>query len=299
MNYSLYEDLVKLNLTSSKSEYVFHLGTRDNENITIYRDKNTGIIFSKDYFVGNETYEDGNFWIEKQIKENKGSESPISIQTLEAWDHQDFLMKNFRQFFSRKTILDFGCGHGHFLKLTLPYTRKSIGVELNKSFRNQLKEENITSYKSLNEIKDNSIDTIFMLHSFEHIPNPLEILKLVKKKLKKSGKLIIEVPHANDFLISYLKSEAFIKYTLWSQHLILHTRYSLKKFLEHAGFKDIYIKNYQRYPLSNHLGWLLNKRPGGHTENLSIIDSDYLHENYSKNLASIDATDTIFSIASS
>ena len=40
-----------------------------------------------------------------------------------------------------------------------------------------------------------------MFHVLEHIPYQIETLKVLKSKLKNKGKIIIEVPHAEDFLI--------------------------------------------------------------------------------------------------
>ncbi len=105
------------------------------------------------------------------------------------------------------------------------------------------------------------------------------------------------MPHAGDFLISTLKEESFIKFTLNSQHLILHTKNSLNAFLSDANFSDIVIKGIQRYYLSNHLGWLKNKKPGGRMSNLSFLDNHAIKEIYENSLSSIESTDTLISIA--
>ena len=111
------------------------------------------------------------------------------------------------------------------------------------------------------------------------------------------SKLIIEVPHANDFLLKTISNKDFKNFTLWSQHLVLHTRVSLYRFLQCVGFEQINITGVQRYPLSNHLNWLANGRPGGHKSSLSIIDSKNLNEEYENALARIDATDTLVALA--
>ena len=46
--------------------------------------------------------------------------------------------------------------------------------------------------------------------------------------------------------------------------MVLHTRETLRKTLEYVGLQDIQIEGVQRYPLSNHLNWLANGKPGGH-----------------------------------
>ena len=41
-----------------------------------------------------------------------------------------------------------------------------------------------------------------MFHVLEHIPSQVETLELLRSNLNKKGKILIEVPSANDFLIS-------------------------------------------------------------------------------------------------
>ena len=55
-------------------------------------------------------------------------------------------------------------------------------------------------------------------------------------KLKKNANLIIEVPHANNLLLKKLKIKSFINFTLWSEHLILHTRLFLFRASDPLAF---------------------------------------------------------------
>ena len=141
------------------------------------------------------------------------------------------------------------------------------------------------------------IDTVFLFHSFEHFNNPISILQSIYKSLKPGGDIIIEVPHAKDILLNELYIEEFKKFTLWSQHLILHTRESLKKMISSAGFDVIKVDGVQRYPLSNHIHWMHSKKPGGHKSKLSSIDNTDLTKAYEMSLQRLDATDTLVAYA--
>jgi hypothetical protein len=114
--------------------------------------------------------------------------------------------------------------------------------------------------------------------------------------LKIGGKIIVEVPHAKDFLIDFLNLETFKAFTFWSEHLILHTRASLETFLQESGFKNIVIKGFQRYPLANHLYWLSQGKPGGH-QHWHYLTTKELDKGYADMLASLDKTDTLIAIA--
>ena len=206
-------------------------------------------------------------------------------------------INDFKPFYIGKDIVDFGCGHGDFLYLTKNHTKSSSGVELNGCFIKKLNDNEIRCEESISEFNNNSIDTVFLFHSFEHLLDPLQVLKDIKIKLRSKGKLIIEVPHANDFLMSALQEESFINFTLWSKHLILHTENSLRRFLEYSGFENILIKGIQRYPLSNHLNWISQKKPGGHKSNIASIDTEELSEAYSNALSKLGANDTLIAVA--
>ena len=97
-------------------------------------------------------------------------------------------------------------------------------------------------------------------------------------------------------LISFLDWDAFKAFTFWSEHLILHTRGSLRLFLQQAGFKNISISGYQRYPIANHLHWLVKEKPGGH-DIWNQLRSEELDNAYSAMLNKLDYTDTLIATA--
>lgn len=135
-----------------------------------------------------------------------------------------------------------------------------------------------------------------MFHVLEHLPYQVKTLKSLKSRLNRKGKIIIEVPHAEDFLILQKELKEFKDFTFWSEHLILHTYKSLKTVLLKSGFKKINIKYYQRYNFSNHLGWFLKKKPGGHEFYKKIISKE-LNLSYCENLKNLGQTDTLIAIA--
>jgi 2-polyprenyl-3-methyl-5-hydroxy-6-metoxy-1,4-benzoquinol methylase len=160
-----------------------------------------------------------------------------------------------------------------------------------------LRKLNYNIFESIEEIINNNIkfDVITLFHVFEHIPNPLEILEKIHTILNPDGYLIIEVPNANDALITLYNLESFKEYTFWSEHLILHTKNSLKKYLKISGFKNIKINGLQRYGLSNHLYWLKDGKPGG--QNIfKEINGGSIDREYFKILNKNNLTDTIISI---
>lgn len=171
-------------------------------------------------------------------------------------------------------------------------------IKLQQQYSDELNAFGIPCYSLLSDIPE-PLFVIMLFHCFEHLPDPIASLEELFKKLKSGGDgaILIEGPHARNFLIEYLSLQSFIEFTLWSQNVILHTRESLGSMLADAGFKDIVIEGVQRYGLANHLHWLSRKKPGGHKSNLSVFETVDLMNAYAGALAKIDATDTLVAIA--
>ena len=147
-------------------------------------------------------------------------------------------------------------------------------------------------YRSIHDAEDEYFDVITLFHVFEHLLEPLDALRVIHSKMVGGGRLVIEVPHANDFLITSLNLDAFKAFTFWSEHLILHTRESLEILLREAGFLDVCETAHQRYPLANHLYWLAEGKLGGHKEWPFLVNTE-LDSAYQSKLAQLDNTDTL------
>lgn len=291
MDISIFQILEKLGLTSKQSRILFNDKTRDVKNLKVWKDTKSGVIYIDGFYTGDKTYVKGSYREDKLVKLKTGKPYFERITDTKR------RLKSTLNLVTGKKVADFGCGSGDFLKLVQPYCNQIMGIELQQNYVDELNNLSIPCTNKLDAIKDGSFDIIVSFHVIEHLPNPVETLMKLKRKIISGGQILIEVPHANDFLLTYLASNEFKQFTLYSQHLVLHTRDSLRKMLEYVGFVDIQIEGVQRYPLSNHLNWLANGKAGGHKSSLSSLDSDALSDAYQNSLARIDATDTLIVIA--
>lgn len=293
MKTSIFNTLNQLQLTSIETRKLYNSCTRDKNDITVWKDELSGVIYIDDFYTGDETYIDGSYRDKQQELELAQAEKKNYEWTIDAQRRFESNLK----FVAGRRLLDFGCGRGDFLRLVKDDCLEVVGVEIQQNLVDSINADSIRCETNLDDIQDESIDVCVSFHVIEHLPNPLDILKSIKMKIVTGGILIVEVPHANDFLLSTLNNDDFKQFTLWSQHLVLHTRESLYKMLSHVGYKDILIEGVQRYPLSNHLNWLANSKPGGHKSPLSLIDSPALTNAYSDSLAKMNVTDTLVAIA--
>ncbi|MGG4037814.1 class I SAM-dependent methyltransferase [Heyndrickxia ginsengihumi] len=192
---------------------------------------------------------------------------------------------------TNKNILDFGCGAGGFLHLATKVCSSVTGIEPDNTLRKILNHEEISCYHDINEV-DDKFDFITLFHVLEHLTDPIKVLRSLVSKLNHNGKLIVKVPSSDDALLTLFKSREFSEFTYWSCHLFLYNPNTLKMIANKANYNVEYIKQIQRYPLSNHLHWLSNGTSGGH-QIWNFLDSNELHLQYEKQLASIGKCDTL------
>ena len=290
----IFFELLKLKIINKKKIIKLSNSTRDKK-IKVFQDTKSKVIFLEKCKTNFQYYKSikyhDNILVKKKIGLVKTFKGNIKAPILN--DDKRRVMQHVK-LLKNKKILDFGCGWGGFLKKTIK-AKSLSGVELRKECIFYIKKniKKILVSDNLNNLNE-KYDIITMFHVLEHIPYQIETLKELKKKLTKNGKIIVEVPSANDLL---LKLKEFKKFTFWSEHLILHTENSLRKILKVSGFKKINIKYYQRYNFSNHLGWFIKRMPGGHDSYKNISDAK-INKEYSDYLIRRKSTDTLIAIAS-
>jgi 2-polyprenyl-3-methyl-5-hydroxy-6-metoxy-1,4-benzoquinol methylase len=203
---------------------------------------------------------------------------------------------DFLDFFVGKRILDIGCGNGQLLALMRAVATEAVGVEPDRRWREHHEQLGISVHSTLPE-GETAFDTITMFHLLEHIPDPLPYLTRLRALLREEGRLIIEVPNAQDALLTLYENKPFSEFTYWSPHLFLHTPETLQTLLEKAGFHTVEVRQFQRYPLANHLYWLAKGKPGGqvHWGGLRNPAMECL---YAETLAKLGKCDTLIGLFS-
>lgn len=189
-----------------------------------------------------------------------------------------------------KKLLDFGCGAAGFLRKARRLADTVAGIELERRVR-EYRDGQITIYPDT-ESAGGGYDLITAFHVVEHLPDPRAMLKTLANMLADNGRMVIEVPSSEDALLTLYDSEAFQHFTYWSQHLFLFNAETLRRLAEQAGLRIVAIRQYQRYPLSNHLHWLSQGKPGGH-QKWNFLDSTELQMAYANALAAMGKCDTL------
>lgn len=217
---------------------------------------------------------------------------PIPIETWlknTEWDDQrrfDML----KSMLPNKKLLDFGCGAAGFLNKAKHIADTAVGVELEQRVREHW--DGVIPIHTNIKSAEGRYDLITAFHVIEHLHNPKKMLSELAELLDDNGCMVVEVPSSDDALLTIYDSNDFQDFTYWSQHLFLFNPETLKQLAAQAGLRVLAIQQYQRYPISNHLHWLSQGKPGGHHK-WSFLDSHELNSAYANSLAAVGRCDTI------
>ena len=285
--------LCNLGICNEQSIVPFWPKVRDRDDVSVMKCQKSGVLF-----LSRSDHMDYSHYESKQNFKYWGGAKDRNTAILSGHEDNQRRLEQFKSIISNRKWIDIGTGVGGILDVLSPFASETLAVEPQKAARESLIDIGYNVCASVNDIPDDDIEVVTLFHVFEHLTDPLRTLKILKNKMSPGpeSKIVIEVPHAKDFLISFLDLNEFKNFSFWSEHLILHTRDSLRVFLENAGFTEISIVGFQRYPLANHLYWLAKGEPGGHNiwNHLRTLNLDTA---YADMLAKIDCTDTLIAVA--
>lgn len=138
-------------------------------------------------------------------------------------------------------FLDIGCAFGFFLEIADKNGYDTYGVELSpysskiakdkfgtKIFNGQLEEA---------KFPNQYFDIISMIDLLEHISEPLNFMKEVKRILKSDGIIVIITPNTSSFSRKLLGSKNWFHYKL--EHLFYFNKKSLSFLMEKLNFEVI------------------------------------------------------------
>lgn len=226
---------------------------------------------------------------------------------LEGWDLKQWREESardderrFRSLRARlrgKRILDFGAGNAGFLLRAATVAKEAAGIELERKYHSVFRKEGLTIFPSEADV-DGTYDVVTAFHVLEHLPDPKAMLSKLGARLARRGRLVVEVPSADDALLTFYECKPFTEFTYWSCHLFLFTPSTLKAVGEQAGLKVDSLEQVQRFPLSNHLYWLANGKPGGQ-KLWARLDAGGAAEAYERRLAELGRCDTLTAVFSS
>jgi len=89
-------------------------------------------------------------------------------------------------------VVDFGCGGGYVLANLVCAER--LGIEINATARAQCERLGIRAVGAVADVPDGWADVVISNHALEHVPNPLDVLLQLRRKLRPGGTLVLVAP---------------------------------------------------------------------------------------------------------
>ncbi len=254
--------------------------------VKVFQDSVSGVIYLDPHYNGREQ----DYYINKVIPS-----SPIPRNDM---DIADTLRRSalLRPYLANKRWLDFGCGPGYQLRHDSSLAKAHLGLELNSANLMALQQDGYQVADQLTSAESFQPELISLFHVLEHLDDPVSSLHNISQSASPQARLIVEVPHGRDWLVQNGPT-VFRDFTFWSEHLVLHTRESLRYLLEQAGWQVEQVCAVQRYPVWNHLAWFKQGQPTGLGATLAEPTSLALHQAYEAYLAARDQTDTLLALA--
>jgi len=305
VSHNLLRLLKSLNLCTGDDDIQeFWPRVRDDDKIRVLKCKSSGVMYLSETAQG----------MIERYRQRDGYGNLAGVGDLRQSDREQLIKLKYPHLKKRfdliwpyiqgKTWLDVGAGSGGLIEIVRDHLRQhghvngpsAVGaVEPCETSYRELLTAGICVKPAVGDI-DGEYQVVTLMHVLEHVPEPIELLSQVYERLTPGGWLLVEVPHARDILLETFDCNAFKDFTFWSEHLLLHTRESLARFLAQAGFADVSITGVQRHGVANHLYWLRNGKPGGQ-DVWRFLESDTLNREYENLLARYDRTDTLFAYA--
>lgn len=282
----------KCYLCGSEQSKIIHKGVRGNSNIDVLKCSDCGLVRLSEFILNSDEY-----YEESGMRAGETEANLKEIRTTALTDDRrrfDFISR----MIENKNYLDFGCGAGGVLLQARDIAKSVYGIELEKAMVTALRKDGINCYASIEQAYQElqgKIDVISLFHVLEHLEDPLYFLKQLETMLSDEGIMIIEIPNADDALLSLYNNDNFADFTYWESHLYLYNNSTFKRLMKKAKLKIRFLGQIQRYPLSNALYWLAKGKPGGHKE-WSMLSNDRLDIEYENTLAKLGIADTIIAV---
>jgi 2-polyprenyl-3-methyl-5-hydroxy-6-metoxy-1,4-benzoquinol methylase len=141
-------------------------------------------------------------------------------------------------------FLDFGCGSDAFLNNVRLKGIDTIGMDFSPQVVDKVRSSGhkailYSSEDSWNDIDDDSLAFVRMNHVLEHLYNPLQVLKVIKNKMKSGSILHLAIPNPKGISATLYKGK------WWGldapRHIMLFSSHSLKKLIINSGFSNFEI----------------------------------------------------------
>ena len=199
-------------------------------------------LYEKDYFKSSDL----------QIRPHGRADYFQSVESEKEKITYEKRLREISKIVDKGTLLDIGCGPGHFLRFVKQKGWDVTGIEISDFAASYAREtfnlNVITGTIDSVKLPPNTFDVIFLGDLLEHVPNPKILLENLRELLSDKGIIYIEIPSVTNGLFSRLGNILFktinrVKYiNLPPYHLFEFTPNNCKMLFKISGYKIVSLK---------------------------------------------------------
>ena len=225
-----------------------------------------GFLF-ENLLKDNKIYYNKKYRQEYSHNAEKKNTNPHELFTIYSQFQRDRLEVILPKLNFQTNLLEVGASAGQFLTHIKNKVAKIHAIELDNSCCQYLKEvigiECDSEYLEDSKFAEEQYDIICAFQVMEHVTNPVEFIRTLKKVAKPNASIFIEVPNIYDPLLSVWNILKYREFFYHEAHIHYFSENSIRKVAEAAGFKqqNIEVLFTQDYNLLNHLHWIMNDSP--------------------------------------
>jgi 2-polyprenyl-3-methyl-5-hydroxy-6-metoxy-1,4-benzoquinol methylase len=134
-----------------------------------------------------------NDWLDKEKLKEYYSKMEYSM-------YEETMLKVLKKHFSKKekiNLMDFGAGYGNFCSIATSLKYNTYAFDISADKNDHMNSMGVTIINNLDKYK-NYFDFIYVNQVFEHVSQPLAILKTLQQSVSKDGFVFLAVPDAAD-----------------------------------------------------------------------------------------------------
>ncbi|MCB2171309.1 class I SAM-dependent methyltransferase [archaeon] len=175
-----------------------------------------------------------------------------------------------------RTVLDVGCGTGMLAGLLSEAGYKVVGIDLSDVAVQKCRARGIEAYQQdlaeKLQFSDNTFDCILMSEVIEHLVDPIQVLKELRRVLKINGVMVITTPNSSFITrrFRYLIGKSSTETQNFS-HLRFFSADFLKRVVTSAGFSIVHFLGYLFNPFNMNTGFVLRNLINLFSENFIVV----------------------------
>lgn len=209
-------------------------------NYTVTKCQDCGLIYQKHVLNEENIFQLYESWIsssdsQRKCKNNQ-TYAAASTRVSELLGVSNLLKKEPHDI----NILEYGMGWGDWLNIASSLGYQVTGLELSRERTESTKTNGIAVVNELSQIADNSLDFVYSNQVFEHLKQPLLVLREISKKMKSGGIVCIKVPNGNNIesqIAKQINAPWLIKQIHPLEHINCYNRKTLRLLGEKSGLE--------------------------------------------------------------